>query len=96
MTFGTKVGRAIGVVGALAVEGTVRGATGLGRFGQDVVAGAEAGYTERSAQLRITREAKTAARNAALAALAAPVAMPMAPATVEPAPVARRRRAAEA
>ena len=77
MSFGIRVGRAIGAGAALAVEGGVRGVSGLGRFGADVVSGTEQGYTERSAQLRITRDAKTAARNAALAALASPVAMSM-------------------
>lgn len=71
MSFGIKVGRAIGAGAALAVEGAVRGANGLGRFGADVVTGTEQGYAERSAQLRITRAAKDAARKAALAALAA-------------------------
>lgn len=68
MSFGIKLGRGLGVVGALAVEGAVRGASGLGQFGADVVTGAEAGYAERHAQLLVTREAAAVARKQALAA----------------------------
>lgn len=68
MSLGLKLGRAIGAGAALVVEGSVRGANGLGRFGADVVAGTEEGYEKRHAQLLVSRAAKTAARDAALAA----------------------------
>lgn len=71
MSIGTKLGRAIGAGAALAVEGAVRGASGLGRFGADVVAGAETGYEERHAQLLITREAQALTRKLGLEALRA-------------------------
>lgn len=56
MSFGNKLGRGLGIVGALAVEGAVRGAEGLGQFGADVVDGAQRGYEEKHAALLITRE----------------------------------------
>lgn len=55
MSVGNKIGRALGTIGALAVEGTVRGAQGAGRFGQDVVAGTEAGFAEKRVELLRTR-----------------------------------------
>jgi hypothetical protein len=60
MSFGNKLGRGLGVIGALAVEGAVRGATGLGQFGSDVVDGAQTGYDEKHAALLITRAAREA------------------------------------
>jgi hypothetical protein len=96
MSFGIKVGRAIGAGAALVVEGSVRGATGLGRFGNDVVTGAEQGYEERSAQLRITREAARVKREAQLAAMKAAhteaLAAPATPVEVA-APIATKRTA---
>ena len=72
MSFGTKTGRALGTIGALAVHGVVRGATGLGSFGSDLVAGADVAYTEKSAALDAAWTAKLAQRkldrDAALAA----------------------------
>ena len=69
MSFGNKVGRALGTAGALIVEGSVRGAQGLGSFGADVVAGAEQGYTLKSVALKAQREANIAARDKARAKL---------------------------
>ena len=59
-TIGTVLGRGVGKLGALAVEGVVRGAQGAGRFGEDFIAGAEDGYTTKAAALLVTREAKLA------------------------------------
>ena len=91
MSIGNKLGRAIGAAGALCVEGTVRGANGLGRFGTDVVAGAEAGYDEKRAQLLITRAAADEKRKVALAALKA--AHELALLTAEPAEALQQQRA---
>lgn len=68
MSFGIKVGRAIGVVGALAVEGVVRGATATGGFAVDVMEGAEVGYAEKHAALLVTRAEGEARRKALLEA----------------------------
>lgn len=88
MSIGNKIGRAIGAGSALVLEGAVRGAQGAGRFGGDVVAGAEAGYDEKRAALLVTRAAAEARRTAALAALkaaheAAMLAAPVTEPTVE-------------
>ena len=69
MSFGNTLGRGIGKLGALAVEGAVRGATGLGQFGADVVEGAQQGYDEKHAALLISREQAKVAREAKLKAL---------------------------
>lgn len=71
MSFGNKLGRGLGVIGALAVEGAVRGAEGLGQFGSDVVDGAQRGYDEKHAALLITREQQRVAMKAKREALAA-------------------------
>ena len=68
MSIGIKLGKSIGVLGALAVEGAVRGATGLGAFGSDLIDGAELGYTEKHAALLITRAEAEAKRNERIAA----------------------------
>lgn len=62
-SLGLTIGRGIGKLGALAVEGAVRGAYASGQFAQDVAEGAQQGYDERHAQLLISRAAK---RDAAL------------------------------
>lgn len=62
-SFGITLGRGLGKIGALAVEGAVRGAYNAGQFGADVVEGTQQGYAERHAQLLISRAAK---RDAAL------------------------------
>lgn len=99
MSFGIKVGRAIGTVGALAVEGAVRGATGLGRFGSDVVDGAEAGFNEKHAALLVTRKAAEERRKAFVEAKRAEHALAMVVATepvVVPAPIAPAKTKATA
>lgn len=68
MSLGNKIGRGLGVVGALAVEGAVRGATGLGQFGADVIDGAETGYAEKHAALLVSRAEADARKAAAIAA----------------------------
>lgn len=62
-SFGITLGRGLGKIGALAVEGAVRGAYASGQFATDVAEGAQQGYDERHAQLLISRAAK---RDAAL------------------------------
>lgn len=62
-SLGLTIGRGIGKLGALAVEGAVRGAYASGQFATDVAEGAQQGYDERHAQLLISRAAK---RDAAL------------------------------
>lgn len=64
-SLGLTIGRGIGKLGALAVEGAVRGAYASGQFATDVAEGAQQGYDERHAQLLISRAAK---RDAALKA----------------------------
>lgn len=68
MSFGIKVGRALGAAGALVVEGAVRGATHAGQFGADVVSGAETGYADKHAELLVTRAEGVKRRDAMLAA----------------------------
>jgi len=89
MSIGIKLGRALGAVGALAVEGAVRGAAATGGFAVDVMEGAELGYAEKHAQLLITRAAADERRRALLAAKRAEHAVAMTPA-VEPVKAARK------
>ena len=65
-SIGTNLGRAVGKLGALAVEGGIRGASALGTFGEDALAGVESGYTEKAATLKASRDAKVLARAAAI------------------------------
>lgn len=69
MSFGNKLGRGIGTVGAFAVEGAVRGASAAGKFGADVVEGAGQGYAEKHSALLIARAQQKVAREAALLTL---------------------------
>lgn len=55
MSFGKSVGRAIGASAAYAAHATVVTAKATGRFGEDVVAGAKAGYSENAARLAAAR-----------------------------------------
>lgn len=91
-TVGVVIGRGIGRLGAYALEGAVRSAQGAGRFGADIVTGAETGYAEQRevlltsrAKLALDREAKKAAYLAALTA----------PAVETVAPVATTQKAAK-
>ena len=68
MSFGLKTGRAVGIVGAYAVEGVVRAALSAGEFGRDAAAGAEAGFVQKHSELLVDREARIAAKSAALKA----------------------------
>ena len=65
MSFGNTLGRGIGKLGALTVEGAVRGASAAGQFGADVVEGAQQGYDEKHAALLISREQRKVEREAA-------------------------------
>lgn len=65
-TFGTTVGRAVGRIAATTVHSVAVVVTSTGRFGQDVAAGAGAGYSEHSdrlAALRVQAAALRAAPN---------------------------------
>ena len=68
MSFGLKVGRAIGKSAALVGEGAVRGAQGLGQFGEDVAAGAQQGYEQQHAANLISRAKAAEIRAQKLAA----------------------------
>lgn len=95
MSFGNKLGRGLGTLGALAVEGAVRGASAAGQFGADVVEGTQQGYEEKHAALQITRAQAKAQREAGLAALrAAHIAVQNPAAVTMVAAPARRARAA--
>lgn len=74
MSFGIKVGRAIGAGAALAVEGAVRGATGLGGFAAEVAQGCETGYADKRELLLIDRAERDAKREALKAAYIAKLA----------------------
>lgn len=89
MSFGIKVGRFIGAAGAYAVEGAVRGATGLGGFAQEVAQGAEAGYVDKREALLIDRAERDAKREALKAAYIAKLAAGTVIKT-EPTPVAAK------
>lgn len=69
MSFGNKLGRGIGTLGAFALEGAVRGASAAGQFGSDVIEGAQQGYDEKHAVLLVNRAQQKVAREAALLAL---------------------------
>ena len=84
MSFGIRVGRALGAAGAYAVEGAVRGAVGLGGFAQDVATGAELGYAEKHAALLVDRAVKDAARGARKAEYARQLKLAGEPAVVAP------------
>jgi hypothetical protein len=67
-SLGLKLGRAVGTIGAYAVEGAVRGFHHAGQFGEDVVTGADVAYTEVGARLVASREEAYAKADAARAA----------------------------
>lgn len=67
MSIGNKFGRALGSLGAYAVEGAVRGANAAGQFGKDALEGAETGYADKHAELLVSRAAGIARRDAMLA-----------------------------
>ena len=78
MSFGLKVGRAIGKSAALVGEGAVRGAQGLGQFGNDVLEGTQQGFEQQRALNLINRAKADAVRAEKLAAAkAALAAQPM-------------------
>jgi hypothetical protein len=105
MSVANKIGRGLGTVGALAVEGVVRAAYFSGEFATEVATAAEEGFVEKRIELLDRREAliaehkaKVEARKAAhQAKLAAPVVMkpePVAEPVAEPVPVKRGRKVA--
>lgn len=83
-SIGIKLGRGLGKVGALAVEGVFLTATSAGKFGADVVTGVETGYAEKREQLVERRIASAKKRSADLAEALAAHKLAMEPA-VEPA-----------
>ena len=98
MSLGNKLGRGVGITGALLVHGAHRAAIGAGRFGEDFVAGVETGYEEKAAALVLRNQRKAAEFAAAVAkaqadhaaAMAATVAVTPA---VEPVPAPTGKRA---
>jgi len=66
-TIGKTIGSAIGKGAAYTAHGAIRAAQGTGRFGQDVLAGATEGYTEKAAELAQARLAIAAQRQAPIA-----------------------------
>lgn len=100
MSLGNKFGRALGSLGAYAVEGAVRGANAAGQFGKDALEGAETGYADKHAELLVSRAAGIARRDAMLAArraeLQAQHAAVMATAPDAPVVVVAKKRAAKA
>lgn len=100
MSIGNKFGRALGSLGAYAVEGAVRGANAAGQFGKDALEGAETGYADKHAELLVSRAAGIARRDAMLAAkraeLQAQHAAVMATAPDAPVVVVAKKRAAKA
>ena len=100
MSIGNKFGRALGFLGAYAVEGAVRGANAAGQFGKDALEGAETGYADKHAELLVSRAAGIARRDAMLATrraeLQAQHAAVMATAPDAPVVVVAKKRAAKA
>lgn len=66
-TIGKTIGSALGKGAAYTAHGAIRAAQGTGRFGQDVLAGAAEGYTEKAAELSAQRLAIAAQRQAPVA-----------------------------
>lgn len=64
-SLGLTIGATIGKGAAYAVHGAIASAQATGRFGQDIVAGAQAGYADKAAELRAKRDAALAAFEAA-------------------------------
>jgi hypothetical protein len=60
MSFGIKLGRGIGAVGALAVHGVLKGVENAGTFGADVVQGVGEGYDAKTAFLALSPEQRKA------------------------------------
>lgn len=93
MSIGSKFGRAVGIAGALVVEGAVRTATAAGQFGEDALKGAEDGFAEKRVELLASRavaaEAAKARREEALRQHKAA----MAAAPDAPKPIAAKRAA---
>lgn len=55
MTFGTKIGNTIGTAAAYAAHGAIASAKYTGQFGQDIVAGTQAGYRTKADELAAQR-----------------------------------------
>ena len=60
-TIGKTIGAAIGKSAAYTAHGAIRVAQGTGRFGQDVLAGAAEGYTEKLRALEVQHDEMTVA-----------------------------------
>ena len=92
-SIGIKLGRGLGKIGALAVEGAFLTATSAGKFGADVVTGVETGYVETREQLVERRIASAKKRSEDLAAALAmhKLAMEPAPTVSTPAPKSAKR-----
>lgn len=90
-SIGITIGAAIGKGAAYAVHGAIAGAQATGRFGQDVAAGAQAGYAEKADELAARR---LAALTEYEARLSQPVAVKPQPQLAAPAPAKRTRKVA--
>lgn len=90
-SLGITIGAALGKGAAYAVHGAIAGAQATGRFGQDVVAGAQAGYAEKADELAAKRRAALAAIEARQVA---PVAIKRQPQLAAPAKRTRKAVAA--
>lgn len=90
-SLGTTIGAALGKGAAYAVHGAIASAQATGRFGQDVVAGAQEGYATKSVELARKRAEALAQYEASKAQ---PVAVKPQPQLAAPAPAKRSRKVA--
>lgn len=67
VSFGTRVGSALGKSAAYTAHGAIRVAQGTGRFGQDIASGAQTGYALKAQELAVRREQIAAERQAPIA-----------------------------
>lgn len=86
-----SIGAAIGKGAAYAVHGAIAGAQATGRFGQDVVAGAQEGYVTKSVELARKRAEALAQYEASKAQR---VTVKPQPQLAAPAPAKRSRKVA--
>lgn len=66
-TIGKTIGAAIGKGAAYTAHGAIRAAQSTGRFGEDLIAGTQEGYTTKAAELAAARLAVAAQRQAPVA-----------------------------
>lgn len=71
-SIGIKLGRAVGYTGAAIAHGAISATKATGRFGEDVLVGTSAGYSEHSARLAAVRAQIAAERPASIAIVVKP------------------------